>query len=397
MPKSLILLTLFLIGFKGAGTAQQNKADDKSDEIFLNNPSFEDTPHAGTRGGSSIDGWYDCGRQYFPNETAPDIHPGLDASLPYFNVRNKPYDGKTFLGLVVRENNSWESVGQRLSRALKAKKCYSFSIYLCKSDTYQSPVERDPNEQVPFTQPIQLRIWGGNNYCSRQELLASSSLVKNTNWVKYQFKFNPKQDFNYILLEAFYEMPILFPYNGNLLLDKASAIIEFDCDDPIASVEKKNPAPAKPKTNAAQATSSTPVVVKPAPKPEAAFSNLNIKELKEGQTIRIDKLFFAADSTNFSKESNPVLKELADFMRSNPKIVVEIGGHTNDIPENSYCDRLSTLRAKSIYDYLLSVGVQESRLKYKGYGKRMPLTTNKTAEGRKRNQRVEIKILSMNG
>ncbi|MBK7695577.1 MAG: OmpA family protein [Saprospiraceae bacterium] len=159
---------------------------------------------------------------------------------------------------------------------------------------------------------------------------------------------------------------------------------------------KKDTSPAKPKPQVIKP--ATPNASAPLPsKPDAAFSSINVKELKEGQTIRIDKLFFAADSTNYSKESYPALKELADFMKNNPRIVVEIGGHTNDIPETSYCDRLSTMRAKSIYDYLIGAGIAEKRVQFKGYGKRMPLTTNKTADGRKRNQRVEIKILSING
>lgn len=84
-------------------------------------------------------------------------------------------------------------------------------------------------------------------------------------------------------------------------------------------------------------------------------------------------------------------------MKENANIRVEIGGHTNDIPESSYCDKLSSMRAKSIYDYLLKSGIDMNRLEYKGYGKRNPLTSNKTADGRRRNQRVEIKILSIKG
>ena len=77
--------------------------------------------------------------------------------------------------------------------------------------------------------------------------------------------------------------------------------------------------------------------------------------------------------------------------------MVEIGGHTNGIPEHAYCDRLSTQRAKAVAEYLVRRGIKQGRLKYKGYGKRQPVATNKTPDGRKRNQRVEIKILSLSG
>ncbi|MEM8906953.1 MAG: OmpA family protein [Bacteroidota bacterium] len=124
---------------------------------------------------------------------------------------------------------------------------------------------------------------------------------------------------------------------------------------------------------------------------------LNAATLRRGQTIRMKQLFFAADSTVISNTSVPVLNELKDFLKENPNISIEIGGHTNDVPAHEYCDRLSTARAKSVVDYLVKQGVEENRLRFKGYGKRKPLVSNRTAEGRRKNQRVEIKILKLGG
>jgi outer membrane protein OmpA-like peptidoglycan-associated protein len=91
------------------------------------------------------------------------------------------------------------------------------------------------------------------------------------------------------------------------------------------------------------------------------------------------------------------LNEIYTFLASNPDVVVEIGGHTNGIPPDDYCDRLSTARAKAVAEHLVSKGIPKDRLQYKGYGKRQPVATNKSDYGRKQNQRVEIKILSFNG
>ncbi len=125
---------------------------------------------------------------------------------------------------------------------------------------------------------------------------------------------------------------------------------------------------------------------------------LNASTLRKGQTIRMKQLFFDADSTNLSTTSGPVLDELYKFLAENPTITVEIGGHTNDVPAHEYCDRLSTDRAKSVVDYLIQKkGINEKRLRFKGYGKRKPLVSNRTAEGRRKNQRVEIKILKLGG
>ena len=122
---------------------------------------------------------------------------------------------------------------------------------------------------------------------------------------------------------------------------------------------------------------------------------LDVTALSSGQIIRLEKLYFDADSSRIKPESLPMLNELSRFLRANPNISIEVGGHTNSIPEASYCDRLSTARAKSVVDYLQTNGVASNRLQFKGYGKRKPVATNKTVAGRKRNQRVELKILSV--
>ncbi|MBK8922192.1 MAG: OmpA family protein [Saprospirales bacterium] len=75
--------------------------------------------------------------------------------------------------------------------------------------------------------------------------------------------------------------------------------------------------------------------------------------------------------------------------------MIEIGGHTNSTPPDEFCDRLSTARAKSAADYLIAKGVDPKRVVYKGYGKRNPVASNTTADGRRMNQRVEIKILAL--
>ena len=122
---------------------------------------------------------------------------------------------------------------------------------------------------------------------------------------------------------------------------------------------------------------------------------LDVKKLQTGQTIQIEQLFFDADSTNMKSTSIPVMDEMYDFLRAYPQITVEIGGHTNDIPAHDYCDALSTARAKSVVDYLVKKGIPAEQLTFKGYGKRKPLVSNRSAAGRRKNQRVEIKVLKV--
>lgn len=112
-----------------------------------------------------------------------------------------------------------------------------------------------------------------------------------------------------------------------------------------------------------------------------------------GNILTINNLTFAADSASVEVENYAILNEVYAFLKKNPKVVIEIGGHTNTIPPHEYCDRLSTLRAKSVAEYIINQGIDPSRVTYKGYGKRKPLIDSRSLEARKKNQRVEIKIL----
>ncbi len=122
---------------------------------------------------------------------------------------------------------------------------------------------------------------------------------------------------------------------------------------------------------------------------------LVVEEVEEGQKIRIEALNFQADSTNIEARYYPVLDELHTFLTENTSVAIEIGGHTNSLPPDWYCDELSTARAKSIADYLIALGIAKWRVIHKGYGKRFPIASNDTEEGRRQNQRIEITILSL--
>ncbi len=113
----------------------------------------------------------------------------------------------------------------------------------------------------------------------------------------------------------------------------------------------------------------------------------------KGKIIILDQIQFMADSTEVTTKSIPVLNELFNLLKSNASLKIEIGGHTNTIPPHTYCDQLSTTRAKNIAEYFYMRGLTTNRITYKGYGKRQPLTSSTTEEGRRLNQRVEIKVL----
>ena len=128
---------------------------------------------------------------------------------------------------------------------------------------------------------------------------------------------------------------------------------------------------------------------------EKFIPELDITKIEVGQTLKINNLFFEADSSAISHTSTEVLDEIYEFLNENKNVVIEIGGHTNNSPPHEYCDKLSTSRASNVASYLYDNGIALDRITYKGYGKRKPKYSNKSIDGKRRNQRVEIKILQI--
>ena len=106
------------------------------DVIPLVNPSFEGTPAAGKYTDNfNLGGWFDCAPYYFRGQTPPDVQQG---SSEFFEVTTMAQEGKTYLGMVVRQNETWELVSQRLVFPLEKGNCYAFDINLARSETYFS-------------------------------------------------------------------------------------------------------------------------------------------------------------------------------------------------------------------------------------------------------------------
>jgi len=378
-------------------------------DVKLINGGFEDRPHYGQKGvPHNISGWFDCGQLDFPQESPPDIHQGTNRDTAFWHNTQPSVQGRTYLGMVVRESESYESISQRLALPLKAGRCYSFSVYLSRSETYISALANSSGERN-FTTPAVFRVWGGEGLCGESELLLESPPVDHSEWREYNFKIEPSGNYPYIRFEAFYKTPVLFPYNGHILVDNASDFELIDCEENVELyIAEKVEKPEKktvvmPAHKAAQKRTKVfnqekkeaviDTIVYQRPKEKILALDRN--KLKKGQNIRIDKLYFSADTSAINVESFQVLNEIFDFLSENKDIHVEIGGHTNNLPEHDYCNRLSRERAKAVADYLVKKGIEENRITYKGYGKRRPIASNGTKEGRKKNQRVEIKIISI--
>ncbi len=102
-------------------------------------------------------------------------------------------------------------------------------------------------------------------------------------------------------------------------------------------------------------------------------------------------VFFATGSAKLLAKSNKPLNEVAKLLTADPSLKLAIDGHTDNSGKADKNLALSQSRANAVLAYLKSKGVDESRMVATGYGQDNPVADNKTAAGKAKNRRVEIK------
>ena len=123
--------------------------------------------------------------------------------------------------------------------------------------------------------------------------------------------------------------------------------------------------------------------------------NFKLQPLKVGEQVRLDNIFFELNSSNLRDESLVELNKIIKFMESNPFLVIEIGGHTDNSGSKAYNLNLSDDRASSVKDALVQRGIPSDRIQTKGYGMSVPLNTNSSEQERALNRRTELKIIAV--
>lgn len=110
---------------------------------------------------------------------------------------------------------------------------------------------------------------------------------------------------------------------------------------------------------------------------EDAEYNVDFILASINKPVVIDNIFYDFDKATLRTESLTALDEMAQIMRDNPNITIEMASHTDRWGSNEYNLSLSERRAKSVIDYLISVGIDEKRLQHMGYGESRPKTITK--------------------
>lgn len=115
--------------------------------------------------------------------------------------------------------------------------------------------------------------------------------------------------------------------------------------------------------------------------------------VEEGQTLQLKNTSFLPDQPVLMPGSYTELDSIAQFLKTNKEIQVEVRSHTHGWCDHAKANRLTKARALAIFNYLVGLGVPPARIQHKGLGKTQPVADNKTLEGRAMNQRIELKIV----
>lgn len=122
---------------------------------------------------------------------------------------------------------------------------------------------------------------------------------------------------------------------------------------------------------------------------------INLSAVEDNVTITLNNIFFDFDQATLKQESYPELNRIISLMNERTQMQIEIAGHADATGPEAYNLKLSQRRASAVATYLTSKGIVQSRIAVVFHGEKKPVASNSTPDGRRRNRRVEFKILKI--
>ncbi len=126
---------------------------------------------------------------------------------------------------------------------------------------------------------------------------------------------------------------------------------------------------------------------------EPIVLDIDLERAREGRSAILENIFFDVDEDDLQEKSVTELRKILRFLKENPRVRIEISGHTDNTGSAAYNDQLSERRANSVANYLTFNGIDPARLIRKGYGSQQPVADNDSEDGRQENRRIEFKII----
>jgi outer membrane protein OmpA-like peptidoglycan-associated protein len=118
-----------------------------------------------------------------------------------------------------------------------------------------------------------------------------------------------------------------------------------------------------------------------------------LKPIEKGTKVVINNIFFETGKATLTPQSHLELDKAINLLRTNPTMVIEVGGHTDNVGDDAMNMKLSHERAKSVREYMVGHGIGPNKIQAKGYGELNAIANNETDDGKKANRRTEFIIL----
>jgi OmpA-OmpF porin, OOP family len=187
-------------------------------------------------------------------------------------------------------------------------------------------------------------------------------------WAKYKTEFEANTEAEYLIIGNF-QPDKLTNYKSAESINSPLTFAYYYLDDVV--LKKKEP-----------------IIKVPIKDDDLTKINLEV-----GKTFLLKNIYFDSDQAELLPRSNVELDKLLYIMQQNPKLAIEIMGHTDNIGAEDYNLTLSKKRAEQVAAFLTKNGISSARLKSSGFGSTKPIASNEAEETRQLNRRVEFKIL----
>jgi adhesin transport system outer membrane protein len=120
---------------------------------------------------------------------------------------------------------------------------------------------------------------------------------------------------------------------------------------------------------------------------------LKIDKVKRHQSFHLDAILFNTGSAELTQDSRKKLIYIAEQLNAAEGFTIEVIGHTDNTASEHFNQQLSEARAQSVFDELVRLGLPREKLTISGKGETEPIATNVTEDGRRKNRRIEIKLI----
>jgi outer membrane protein OmpA-like peptidoglycan-associated protein len=430
-----IAFIFFFIAFISYSFAQNDNGIKKN---LVPNPSFEDLKEQPDDYGeiTHAKGWEKL--YHTPDLFSADAM-SSKVKVPYnFYGKQDAADGKVYAGLIAYHNNSPnEFIGAKLIEPLKKGEKYEVSMKISLGEMYSNYICN--NLGILFSKELK-----DFHEAGMAHLKATALINDSKNWVTLNKTIVADENYTHIIIGNFFTkkqtktqkirnagyegayyyiddikvIPLLSKENEENFMQISGKAFDALSKKPLDTrvdfilseidyrVFENTDKDGKYKFSFLQYTPffyleakakgyfTKRILVEAKPEQKKIEQDFSLQPASLGNSTVLHDLHFDYGKATLKKESTQELNALIDFLQTHPNYHVEISGHTDNIGDAKHNKELSLQRAEAVVQYVIEHGfIKKNRLQYIGFGQEKPLVPNDSEENRKKNRRVELKII----